>query len=70
MWSDVTHSCADKSCLWFGGIYYPGESISMKRPGGGTTFYWCDGFTGKMTPIPAKVNPGPQLQPQRSLTFY
>jgi hypothetical protein len=69
-WSNVTKSCADKSCMWFGGLYYPGESISMKTPSG-YVFYFCDGFTGKMTQL-IKRNPTPplQLQPQGSLTFF
>jgi len=71
MWSDVSKSCADKPCLWFGGVYYPGETTSMKTPTG-YVHYFCDGFTGKMTTV-IKTNPTlprVQLQPQGSLTLY
>jgi hypothetical protein len=70
-WSDVTKSCADRSCTWFGGTFYPGESTTMKISGGGYATYWCDGFTGKMTPMPAKVSPQlPAPQPKPALRFY
>jgi hypothetical protein len=70
MWSNTTNSCASKSCQWFGGTYYPGESTSMRTPNG-TIFYYCDGLTGKMTPLTIKVSPTLQrLQPQGTLTYY
>ena len=49
VWSD-TQGCADKSCQFFGDAYHPGDVVQVRLAGGGSAYYLCNGFTGRMEP--------------------